>query len=94
MEPLQIVGDADQRPFPRHGLQSTQQELAEAHHLFDDAKHRFHRGFAPCVDRLAFRRLQPVAHPHHRTGRGGGRLAGLGETGLRAGMVRFAAAGQ
>ena len=33
---------------------------------------------APCVDRLAFRRLQPVAHPYHRTGRGGGHLAGLG----------------
>jgi len=49
---------------------------------------------APGVDRLAIRRLQPVAHPYHRTGRGGVRLAGLGETGFRAGMVRFAAAGQ
>jgi len=66
MEPLQIVGDAGQRPFPRHGLQSTQQELAEAHHLFDDAKHWFHRGFAPCADRLAFRRPEPVAQPPDR----------------------------
>ncbi len=94
MRPLQIVGNADQRPFPRYGFQSTQQELAEAHHLFDDAKHWFHRKFLPCIDRLAFRRLEQVAHPYHRTGRGGGCLAGIGETGIWAGMLRFAAAGQ
>ena len=54
MEPLQIVGNTDQRPFPSHSLQPPQQELPESHHLLDDSKYRLHRGLALGVDRLAF----------------------------------------
>src|SRR6266566_3249424 len=51
MQALQIVGQADQTPFPRHLPQPAQRELAEAHGLFDDADHRFHRAFAQAIDR-------------------------------------------
>src|SRR5918912_1529900 len=52
MQPLQIERQTDQTPLARGYLLAAQRELAEAHHLFDDADHRLDRAFAQAVDRL------------------------------------------
>src|SRR5208282_5226751 len=43
MQPLKIVGYADQRPFQFHLLQSAQQEPPKAQHALDDPKDGLHR---------------------------------------------------
>ena len=43
MQPLEVVGQADQLPFQLHFLQTSQQELSKAQDALDDPKHRFHR---------------------------------------------------
>ena len=43
MQPFQVVGQADQRPFQPHFLPTTQAKLPEPQHRLDDPKHRLDR---------------------------------------------------
>ncbi len=63
MQPFQVPGDANQVPFALHGLEATQQELAEAHDRFDDAEDRFHRALAFGIELLPGTGSEPVLHP-------------------------------
>ena len=42
VQPFQVVGQADQRPFQRHFLPPSQAKLPEPEHALEDPKHRFH----------------------------------------------------
>src|SRR5215216_2844827 len=58
-----VVRRADQRPFPLHLLESTQQELPEAASVLDLSDDRFHDSFARRIDRRAGLRVQLAGHP-------------------------------
>ena len=68
MHSFQIPSNTDQTPFTFNCAQAAQQELPESLYLFDDAKHRFHRGFAYRIDCFSFLGLQPMPHRLHRSG--------------------------
>ncbi len=56
MEALEIESQTDQTPFASSSLSTTERELAEAQHLFDDSDHWFDGAFASPIDRFAQRR--------------------------------------
>src|SRR5882757_10240183 len=63
---LHVPRHGDEAPLTLDIVQPTQQELAEAHHRFDDPEHWFRGLLAQGVELLAFRRLQTVAHGFER----------------------------
>src|SRR5437899_7399345 len=68
MQALEIEGQTDQTPLARRCLYSTQGELAEAKHLFDDPDHRFDGTLACSVDRFAQGGLELIRHLDLGTG--------------------------
>src|SRR5260221_5326151 len=68
MEALEIEGQTDQTPLTCCCLDTSQRELAEAQHLFDDANHRFDGTFACSIDRFAQGGSELVGHLDLGTG--------------------------
>src|SRR6266496_5998058 len=62
MEALEIEGQTDQAPLASRRLSTTQRELAETQHLFDNFDDRFDGAFASPIDRFAHRCLELVRH--------------------------------
>jgi len=87
MEALEIEGQTDQAPLESLGQFPAQGELAEAHHLFDDADHRFDGAFACPIDRFAQRSLELVRHLDLRARVRRRRIGQRSETLLPAGMM-------
>ena len=83
----------DQVPFPSHRVQSTQQELPEAHHGFDDAKYRLHCLLSQAIEFASLSRFEPVLHPIHGAGRLGQRW-GLAESVFPMRMMFIASGGE
>ena len=67
--PFDIPCHRDQVPLSSHRAQPTQQELAEAHHRFDDAKHRLDCLLTQAIELASLNGLEAVLHPIHRAGR-------------------------
>ena len=59
--PLDVPGHGDEAPLAADIVEPAQQELAESHHRFDDAEHRFRGLLAQGVELLALRGAQPIA---------------------------------
>ena len=59
----QVVAGGHQHPFPIHLLQAPQSEAIQSSGPFDLAKHRFHKGLAQGVDRLAGFGAELAVHP-------------------------------
>ena len=76
----------DQVSLALYRIQSTQQELPEAHHLFDDAKYRLDCLLALAIEFAPFNRFEPVLHSVHSAGRFG-QWGRLGESVLPMWMV-------
>src|SRR5258708_19645035 len=66
VHPLHVPGHRDEAPLTLDLVKATQEELAEAHHRFDDAEHRFRNLLAQGIELLAFGRLQTMAHGRER----------------------------
>jgi hypothetical protein len=49
---FQVDSQTNQAPFPRRAGKSTQGELAEAQHFFDDPEYWIHRAFAQAINYL------------------------------------------
>src|SRR5712671_6625798 len=64
--PLHVPRHGDEGPLTLDIFEPTQQELAEAHHRFDDPEHRLRDLLAQGIELLAFGRLQTVAHGFER----------------------------
>src|SRR5450759_1101524 len=62
MEALEIESQTDQTPLARCRMFTTQGELTETKHLFDDPNDRFDGAFASCVDGFAHCCLEFVGH--------------------------------
>src|SRR6202049_5400906 len=60
---LEVPGHGDKAPLAANLVETAQQELAKAHHRFDDAEHRFGGLFAQAVKLLALRSAQAPRHP-------------------------------
>ena len=54
--PFHVPGQGHQSPLALDVIEPAQQELAESHHRFDDAKHRFRGLLAQSVEFFAFGR--------------------------------------
>src|SRR5258708_27181937 len=93
MEALEIERQTDQTPLASRRLYSTQGELAEAEHLFDDPEHRFDGTLARPVDRFAQGGLELVGHLDLGTGILGRRIGQRGEPLLPTGMMGITARG-
>ena len=57
---LHVPRDGDETPLALDIVEAAQKKLAEAHHRFDDSKHRFRGLLAQGVELLAFGRSQTV----------------------------------
>src|SRR2546421_12608693 len=68
MEAFEIEGQTDQTPLTCCCLNTSQRELAEAQHLFDDANHRFDGTFTCSIDRFAQGGSELVGHLDLGTG--------------------------
>ena len=64
--PLHVPRHGNEGPLTLDIFEPTQQELAEAHHRFDDPEHRLRDLLAQGIELLAFGRLQTVAHGFER----------------------------
>src|SRR5438105_2460650 len=62
MEALEIEGQTNSTPLTGSCLNTSQRELAETEHLFDDADHRFNGAFAYPIDGFAQGRPELVGH--------------------------------
>ena len=67
--PPDVPAHRYQIPLAFDVLEPTQQELAEAHHRFDDPEHRLGGLLAQGVELFASPGLQPMRHLLHRAGR-------------------------
>ena len=59
---LQVPRQTDQTPFAAGARHSAQRELAEFHHVLDQAEHRLDGALAQCVQLATASRFQPMAH--------------------------------
>ena len=89
MHPLQIEGQSDPFPFAGYGIKAAQRELAEAHDVFDDPKHRFDRAFTTAIVFASCLRLKPPGHGNERIFAFGCRRIGP-KTVVQWQMMRFA----
>src|SRR5258708_39382290 len=94
MEALEIEGQTDQTPLTCCCLDTSQRELAEAQHLFDDANHRFDSTFACSIDRFAQGGSELVGHLARGTGLLSWRIRERCETLLPAGLVGLTSCGE
>src|SRR6202158_3883550 len=63
---LDVPGHGDEAPLAANLVEAAQQELAESHHRFDDAKHRFRGLLARTIDFFALRCPQTPSHDFER----------------------------
>src|ERR1700691_5325439 len=66
MHPLDVPGYGDEAPLAVDVIESAQLELAESHHRFDDAEHRFGDLLAQPIEFFAVRRLETPSHGFDR----------------------------
>src|ERR1019366_768705 len=67
-QPLHVPRHGHKAPLAPDTVDPAQQKLPEAHHRFDDAKHRLRNLFAQGIEFPALWRLQPVRHGLNRRG--------------------------
>ena len=68
MHSLDVPTHGDEAPFAANAIKTAQQELAEAHHRFDDAEHRFRGLLAQGVKRFSLWCPQLPSHGLDRVG--------------------------
>jgi hypothetical protein len=62
VQPFQVVGRADQRPFQGHFLPPSRPELPKSHHAHEQPQHLFHRLLAQFLGLFADAGREPGAH--------------------------------
>src|SRR5437660_9964476 len=62
MQPFEVIGQADQVPFPADFGQPTQEKLPKAQNRFDDPKHWLDRAAPLPIASLAFGRSEFLSH--------------------------------
>ena len=87
--PADVACQGHQRPLATRRLQASEQELAEAHHAFNDPEHRLDGLLAQGIPGASGARLQEVLHACDRLGRQGQRRW-LAEARLPGQMMRLA----
>src|ERR1700693_3118213 len=63
---LDVPGHGDEAPLAADAIEPAQQELAESHHRFDDAEHRFRGLRAKTIALFARGRPQTPSHGFER----------------------------